>query len=168
MHPDKYGEIMDSSNVARSTRRRVFGRLLALLTTLGLGLSAGQPANAVALPITKKCSTQVSSVSLRWYEVDSMAVTREYASGKWRFRVETSPKRTVTYTTSGGSTRYMRHHIDYVKMYDSRSIYTGKTVNYPGTVTYFYSSYSGMDFSMKAHITDPPFVEKFPTCRIYF
>ena len=173
MHHDKYGELMDSSNVARFRRYCLFSMRLALPTALFFGLCVfiAQPANAVGVPVTKKCTTTQNGTALPWYYTNSMAVSREYVSGKWRFRVETSPKRTVTYNTGGGSynsTRYVQHHIDTVKMYDSSGLRVGKTVNWPGTVTYFYSSYSGMDFYMKAHVTNKPFVEKFPTCRIYF
>lgn len=171
MHHDKYGELMDSSIVARFRHYRLLGRLFAFLMIPFLWVVLAQPANAVGVPVTKKCTTTQNGTALPWYYTNSMAVSREYVSGKWRFRVETSPKRTVTYNTGGGSynsTRYVQHHIDTVKMYDSSGLRVGKTVNWPGTVTYFYSSYSGMDFYMKAHVTNKPFAEKFPTCRIYF
>jgi hypothetical protein len=69
---------------------------------------------------------------------------------------------------ASGSYRYYEHHIDTIQMYDSSGLRVGKTVNYPGNVTYFYSSYCGMDFYMKAHVQDAPYVNIFPTGRIYF
>ena len=140
--------------------------VMAALIALIASVIMAAPANAAVVTITKKCTTTLNGVTQPSYNVDSMFVTRSYASGKWTYKVTRSPNRTVTRTLSSGGTRYVEHHIDVIQMYATG--YTGKTVNWPGNTTYFYSSYGGMDFFMKAHVTDSPNYEIFPTCRITF
>ena len=149
----------------KSIRLRIALVLTALFALITSVIMAA-PASAAVTPITKKCTTTLNGVAQPSYNVDSMFVTRSYASGKWKYVVTRSPNRTVTRTLSSGGTRYVEHHIDVIQMYATG--YTGKTVNWPGNTTYFYSSYGGMDFFMKAHVTDSPNYEIFPTCRITF
>ena len=132
-------------------------------------VAAGTVSSPDAKSITKKCTTTNNGASLPWYYVDSMWVTQSFDSsmGMYQYRVEMPPKRTVTYNPGGG-TRYVEHHIDTVKMYDSSGLRKGTSMDWPPRVVTFYSSYWGMDFYMKAHVTDPPYVEIFPTCKVYF
>lgn len=161
---------MNRSVTARPKTKKARNALIALVPIgmLATTIVSAGPASAVVLPVTKKCTTTLNGVSQPSYNVDSMFVTRSYSGGRWVYKVDRSPNRTVTRTLSTGGTRYIDHHIDTIQMYDSGARYIGKTVNYPGNTTYFYSSYSGMDFYMKAHVTDAPNYEIFPTCRIYF
>jgi hypothetical protein len=155
--------------MTRTLNKKRTRTILALAATVSIPASlfigAGS-ADAAVLPVTKKCTTTLAGKALPWYEVDSMFVTRSYVSGKWQYRVERTPNHTSTLKLASGSYRYYDHHIDTIQMYET--YYAGKTVNYPGNVTYFTSSYSGMNFYMKAHVQDAPYVNIFPTCRIYF
>lgn len=151
--------------ITRTSKKTRLGiALVALVGFIASIFMLASPANAAVTPVTKKCTTTVGGVAQPWYLVDSMWVTRSYYNGKWTYRLERTPNRTVKYS-SGGSWRYAEHHIDTIQMYST--YYAGKTVNYPSNVTYFTSTNGNMDFYMKAHVTDSQ-LQKFPTCRIYF
>jgi hypothetical protein len=119
--------------------------------------------------LTKKCTTKLNGVSLPSYEVDSMWVTLSWSStyGMYRYRVERTPNHTVTVKLASGSYRYYEHHIDNIQMLPTTTL-VGKSVNYPGNVTYFYAKSPYRDFKMKAHVQDAPYVNIFPTCQDNF
>ncbi|MBC7764440.1 hypothetical protein H7Y29_01870 [Microbacteriaceae bacterium] len=161
-------------SVTTSTRRkqtrtmRITLIMVAVVTLFASVFMTAGPASAVLLPVTKKVTTTLNGKALPYYEVASMFVTRTYSSGRCVYRVERTPNHTSAVKLASGSYRYYDHHIDTIQMYDSSNRYVGKTVTFPGNVTYFSSSYCGMDFYMKAHVRDAPYVNIFPTGRIYF
>lgn len=155
-------------------KRRIMSTAVTVATAATM-IGTTPTASAIPLPtVTKKCTTTEGGRSLPWYYIDSMYATRSGSNwaGVFTFRVEISPNRTVSYSTGGGaynSTRYVGHHATVVQMYLSGSLSnSGKTVTNPGKVNYFYSTNPYMDFYLQEHVTDWPYVNKYPTCRIYF
>lgn len=144
--------------------RTVLLAVLASFAMLATVMIGAQPAQAST---TKKCTTTYRGVTLPWYQVDSMYVTRYSSYGKWKYKVTTSKKRSVAYTAPGGTgnTRYMQHHPEYVQM-SYNVYYKPKTVWYDDSIV-FTGINSGMDFKFVAHIQDG-MVDKKTVCYVKF
>ncbi len=140
--------------------------ILAALASIALAVTTlAISAPSASASTTKSCVTKYQGKAGKWFEVDSMYVKRYTSYGKWKYKVTTSKKRTVTYRTNTGSTRYMAHHPEYVQM-SYNIYYKPQTVWYDDSIT-FTGINSGMDFKFVAHIIDNQ-VNKKLTCKVYF